>query len=163
MGSVFPFLSCEDFLPLSLTNFPAPGFWAPAPTPALSSLTRTSLFIYSSRKDSPPPLFGAQGTQPSLLCLYCFYCLLLSFSLFPRWGLVCPGGYADLAQGCLWKYHMLLSSPCGLRLPKCFGHWHVAAVREPSWFLCLMWSGDAMRGVGVWKGQSFTSSQWFFL
>jgi hypothetical protein len=36
--------------------------------------------------------------------LYCSYCLLLSFSFFPGWGSVCPGGYADLAQGCLWEY-----------------------------------------------------------
>jgi hypothetical protein len=31
--------------------------------------------------------------------------------------LVCPGGYADVAQGCLWEYHMLLSSPCVLHFP----------------------------------------------
>jgi hypothetical protein len=37
-------------------------------------------------------------------CLYCFYCLLVSFSFFPRWRSVCPGGYAALAQGCLWEY-----------------------------------------------------------
>jgi hypothetical protein len=30
-------------------------------------------------------------------CLYCSYCLLLSFSYFPRWGLVCPGSCAVLA------------------------------------------------------------------
>jgi hypothetical protein len=45
------------------------------------------------------------------------------FFFFPEWGLVCPGGYADLAQGFLWEYRMSLSSPCGLRL---------AAAREPS-------------------------------
>jgi hypothetical protein len=56
-------------------------------------------------------------------CLYCSYCLLLSFSFFPRWGSVCPGGYADLAQGCLWEYHVRLSSPCGPCLPKQSGHW----------------------------------------
>jgi hypothetical protein len=38
------------------------------------------------------------------MCLYCSYCLLLSFSFFHGWGLVHPGGYADLAQGCLWEY-----------------------------------------------------------
>jgi hypothetical protein len=61
---------------------------------------------------------------PGLLamCLFCCYCLLLRFFFlfFPGWGLVCPGGYADLAQGCLWEYCMLLSSPCGLHLPKPF-------------------------------------------
>jgi hypothetical protein len=46
------------------------------------------------------------SVQPTLfpMCLYCSYCLLLSFSYFPGWGSVCPGGYADLAQGCLWEY-----------------------------------------------------------
>jgi hypothetical protein len=38
-------------------------------------------------------------------CLYCSYCLLVSFSFFPGWRSVCPGGSADLAQGCLWEYH----------------------------------------------------------
>jgi hypothetical protein len=38
-------------------------------------------------------------------CLICSYCLLLSFSFFPRWRSVCPGGYAALAQACLWEYH----------------------------------------------------------
>jgi hypothetical protein len=37
-------------------------------------------------------------------CLYCSYCLLLNFSFFPGWRSVCPGGYAALAQGCLWEY-----------------------------------------------------------
>jgi hypothetical protein len=84
-----------------------------------------------------PPLFGAQGTLPSFAtCLFCCYCLLSSFSFFPGWGSVCPGDYADLAQGCLWEYCMLLSSPC-LRLPKPSGHWRLA-VREPSYFLHLM-------------------------
>jgi hypothetical protein len=57
---------------------------------------------------------------------------------------VCPGRYADLVQGCLWEYRR----PCGLLLPKPSGCWHLAAVQEPSWFLCLTWSGDAMCGLG---------------
>jgi hypothetical protein len=53
------------------------------------------------------------------MCLFCCNCLLFRFfSFFPGWGLVCPGGYADLAQDCLWEYCMFLSSPCGLHLPK---------------------------------------------
>jgi hypothetical protein len=145
----------------TFTSVPIPGCWACATAPGFSGRL-VYLQLHEGLPLSPIRCSGC----PTLFatCLFCCYCLLFSFfSFFPGWGLVCPGGYADLAQGCLWKYHMLLSSPCGLRLPKCFGHWHVAAVREPSWFLCLMWSGDAMRGVGVWKGQSFTSSQWFFL
>jgi hypothetical protein len=47
------------------------------------------------------------SVHPTLFptCLYCSYCLLLSFSFIPRWRLVCPVGYADLAEGCLWEYH----------------------------------------------------------
>jgi hypothetical protein len=50
----------------------------------------------------PSPLLW-HSVCPTLFatCLYCSYCLLLSFSFFPRSGSVCPGGYADVAQGCL--------------------------------------------------------------
>jgi hypothetical protein len=68
--------------------------------------------------DFPSPTFWRSG-RPALfaMCLFC-YCLLFSFfSFFPGWGSVCPGGYADLSQDCLWEYHLLLSSPCGLHLP----------------------------------------------
>jgi hypothetical protein len=68
--------------------------------------------------DFPSPTFWRSGC-PTLfaMCLFC-YCLLFSFfSFFPGWGSVCPGGYADLSQDCLWEYHLLLSSPCGLHLP----------------------------------------------
>jgi hypothetical protein len=112
-----------------------------------------------------PLLFRPQGTPPSLLCV-CFVVIAyysVLFSLFPGWGSVCPGGYADLAQGCLWEYHVPLSSPCGLSLPKLSGRCHLAAVRKPSWFLHLTWSGDAMCRLEVWRSQSFASSRWFFL
>jgi hypothetical protein len=48
--------------------------------------------------------------------------------------LVCPGGYADLAQGCLWENRVLLSSPCGPHLPRPSGHWRLAAAQEPPAF-----------------------------
>jgi hypothetical protein len=85
----------------------------------------------------PSPLLWSSG-HPNLFatCLYCSYCFLLSFSFFPGWGSVYPGGYADLAQGCLWKYRILLSSPCP-RLPKLSESRRLAA-QGPSWFLLLM-------------------------
>jgi hypothetical protein len=99
---------------------------------------------FSSRlvvRDCPSPPFGAQGAPPSLLRVFfvvvVYYSVWFFFSFFPGWGSVYPGGYADLAQGCLWEYHVPLSSPSGLRLPKWPGSWRLAA-REPSWFLCLM-------------------------
>jgi hypothetical protein len=33
-----------------------------------------------------------------------FLLLIFIFSFFPVLGLVCPGGYAALAQACLWEY-----------------------------------------------------------
>jgi hypothetical protein len=92
----------------------------------------------------------------------CCYCLLFSFSFFLGWGLVCPGGYADLAQGCLWEYRIPLSSPCGLRLTKPSGHWRLVVAQEPCCFLPSTWSGDALHRLEVWRSQSFASSQWFF-
>jgi hypothetical protein len=97
-------------------------------------------------RDFTSPTFRCSG-HPTLfaMCLFCCYCLLFRFffSFFPGWGSVCPGSYADLAQGCLWEYHVPLSSPCRPRLPKSFGCYHLAVAWEPSWFLSLVWSGDA--------------------
>jgi hypothetical protein len=114
----------------TLTSFAAPGCWACAPAPTLSG--QAWLVYLQFREGFPsPPL-----RRPTLFatCLYS-YCLLLSFSFFPVWGSVCPGGYADLAQGCLWKYHVPLSSPCGPRLPKPSGCRRLMVARVPSWFL----------------------------
>jgi hypothetical protein len=86
----------------------------------------TSLFIYSSMRDCPSLPLWLQGALPSLLRdFFCCCCLLYSFIfLFTLdWGSVCPEGYADLAQGCLWEYRVPLSSPGGLHLPKLSGSW----------------------------------------
>jgi hypothetical protein len=118
----------------TLTSFPTPGCWARAPAPALSGQAWLVYLQFWERFPSPP--LQCLG-RPTLFatCLYYSYCLLLSFSFFPGWGFVHPGGYADLAQGCLWKYHVPLSSPCR-RLPKPSGRRHLAA-QGPSWFLRL--------------------------
>jgi hypothetical protein len=43
-------------------------------------------------------------------CLFFCYCLLFNFfSFFPVWASVCPGGYTNLALGCLWEYHVPFS------------------------------------------------------
>jgi hypothetical protein len=77
--------------------------------------------------------------------------------------LVCLGGCADPAQDCLWEYCILLSSPCGPYLPTLSGCWHLAADWQPSWFLHLTWSGEAMHRLEVWRSQSFVTSEWLFL
>jgi hypothetical protein len=63
------------------------------------------LVYLPSREGFPSPNLQHSG-RPTLFpaCLICSYCLLLSFSFFPGWRWVCPGGYAALAQSCLWEY-----------------------------------------------------------
>jgi hypothetical protein len=125
---VFPPLLWHFPPTATFTSFPTPGCWACAAAPSFSNqLVRDFLFPPSALR--MPTLFAT--------CLFCCYCLLFSFSFFPRWGLVCPGGYADLAQDCLLEYHVPLNSHCGPRLPKLSGCWHLAVAWEPSCFLHL--------------------------
>jgi hypothetical protein len=133
---VFPPLLWSFPPSATLTSFPAPGCWAHAPTPALSHQAQLVYLQFWEGFPSPPLQCSGRPTLFAM-CLYCSYCLLLSFSFLPGWGSVCPGGYADLAQGCLWKYRVPLSSPCGPCLPKPSGHGRLAA-RGPSWFLHSM-------------------------
>jgi hypothetical protein len=66
-------------------------------------LRRAWLVYLQSREGFPSPNLQRSG-RPTLFpaCLNCSYCLVLSFSFFPGWRSVCPGGYAALAQACLW-------------------------------------------------------------
>jgi hypothetical protein len=132
---VFPTLLWSFPPSASLTCFPIPGCWAHAPTPAGASLARHGLFIYSSGKDFPLPSLVLSAPHP--LCNVSLLLLLLitQFLFFPQWRLVCPGTYAVLAQGCLWDYHILLSSPCPCH-PNPSGCQQLAA-QGPFWFLCL--------------------------
>jgi hypothetical protein len=50
----------------TLTSFPTSGCWAHDPAPTGASLARPGLFIYSSRKDSPP----AGDVEESKACLF---------------------------------------------------------------------------------------------
>jgi hypothetical protein len=85
-------------------------------------LQLAGMFIYSSRRDSPPPLFSAQGTPPCYPCVFIVLIAYYSVSLFfPGWGSVCPGGYADLSQvvcGCT-TYHLAHRVVC--IFPSCLG------------------------------------------
>jgi hypothetical protein len=90
----------------TLTSFPAPGCWAQAPPLLLPEcLWPTQVVYLQSREGFPSPNLQGSGC-PTLFstCLYSSYCLLLSFSFFPGWRSVCPGGYAALVQACLWEY-----------------------------------------------------------
>jgi hypothetical protein len=80
LSQAFPLLvaRCAPSLPLARLVYLQ--FWEGFPSPNLQRSVRPTLF-------------------PT--CLYCYY----SVSFFPVWRSVCPGGYAALAQGCLWEYH----------------------------------------------------------
>jgi hypothetical protein len=116
----------------TLTSFPAPGCWARTPAPARDSLARPGLFIYSSGKDSLPPLFGTRCTPPSLQCVFIVLSAYYSVSLFS------PGG-GQSVQGAMliWPrvvcgsttYHLVHLVVC--IFPSLLG------VRGPSWFLHL--------------------------
>jgi hypothetical protein len=129
---VFPPLLWSFPPTTAFTSFPAPACWACAP--AFSGQTWLVYLQFQERFPSSP-LWCSGLLALFVMCLYCSYCLLLSFSFFSGWGSVCSGGYADLAQGCLWEYHIPLSSLCGPRLPKLSGCGRLAAP-GPFWFLC---------------------------
>jgi hypothetical protein len=113
-----------------------------------------------------PPFSGAQGAPPSLLCLL-FSCLLFSFFLFVF--CFCEVG-VSLSRGLCWfipgvavrilRATYLLT--CWSACLKQVRNWCLAA-REPSWFLLVLWCGEDMRGLVVWRCQSFAASWWFFL
>jgi hypothetical protein len=66
-------------LPLSQAFLFLVAGWA---LPLSPNLARLSLFIYSSGRDSPPPLFGTQSTPPSLPCVFIVLIAYYSVSLF---------------------------------------------------------------------------------
>jgi hypothetical protein len=127
---------------------------------SLSSLP--GLFIYSPGKDSLPPIFSVQGAPPSFLCVFIVLITYYSVSLFS------PGG-GQSVQGAMLLWPRLVcgstmvpwSSP-GPCPPKPSGRGRLVAL-GPSWFLCLMWSGDILLWLEVWRGQSYASSQWLCL
>jgi hypothetical protein len=71
------------------------GMW-PRSHQSLSSQAQLVYLQFQEGVPSPPLRHSGHPTLFAT-CLYCSYCLLLSFSFFPGWGSVCPGGYADLA------------------------------------------------------------------
>jgi hypothetical protein len=101
---VFPPLLWSFPLSATLTSFPTPGCWMCARLPP-EALWPAWLVYLQSWEGFPSPSLQ-HSVCPTLfpVCLFCSYCLLLSFSFFPGWRSVCPGGYADLAQACLWEY-----------------------------------------------------------
>jgi hypothetical protein len=161
MGSGSSPLSCGVFLPPPLSQaFP---LMVAGCTPRLRrSLSGQAWLVYLQFQEGfPSPSLVLSVPHPFCYVSLLFLLLITQFLFFPRVGSVCPGGYTVLAQGCLWEYHLLLSSPC-LHLPKPSGRRRLVA-RGPSGFLHLTWSGDSLHQLEVWRGQSFASSQWHCL
>jgi hypothetical protein len=102
------------------------------PSPRLLGCPATAAFsgglIYNLHEGLPLP-HSPELRAPCPLCYVSFFFQLLVyysvcfflFFVFPGWGSVCPGGYANLVQGCLWEYHVPLCSPGGLLLPSRIG------------------------------------------
>jgi hypothetical protein len=74
------------------------------PAPARGSPARPACLFTVPGRIPFPQSSALRVPHPFPACLDCSYCLLLSFSFFPGWRSVCPGGYAALAQACLWGY-----------------------------------------------------------
>jgi hypothetical protein len=89
------------------------GAW-PAPTGA--SLACLAC-LFNSQEWFPFPIFGALCSPPCFLHVFIVIIAYYSVSLFSHGGGLYRGGYEALAQGCLWEYQVLLSSPCPC-LPK---------------------------------------------
>jgi hypothetical protein len=122
VGSGSSLLSCGVFLPLPLSQafpflvagcmppLPPDPFW---PGPA---------FLFTVWEGFPSPNLQC-SVCPTLfpVCLYCSYCLLLSFSFFPGWRLVCLWAMLLWPRVVCGSTMVPQSSP-GPRLPKPSGH-----------------------------------------
>jgi hypothetical protein len=170
-GRLIYSLSGEVSLPTSggafhtkatVTSFPHSKVagWGPPLLPSPDGL-----FIYSLCEGVHLPTLWISGCPSFFATCLCFfqpliyYSFGLFFSFFPGLGSVCPGGYADLSQGVPRAVSLLTwwsASPKQVRSL-------LLAVQEPSWFLHLMWQGDAMQGLRVWRCWSFDTFWWFFL
>jgi hypothetical protein len=126
MGGGSSPLSCGVFLPLSLSQVFPLLVAGRAPAPARTSLARPSLFIYSSGKDPPPLLFGAQGIPLSLQCVFIVLIVYYSVSLFS------PGG-GQSVQGAMLIW---LRVVCGSTM------YHLAY---------LVYIFPSLLGVGNWQ------------
>jgi hypothetical protein len=79
---VFPPLLWSFPPTTAFTSFLTPGCWACTLLPP----ARPGLFIYSSGKDSPPPIFRALGASPSLPLAFIVLIAYYSVSLFSPCG-----------------------------------------------------------------------------
>jgi hypothetical protein len=156
---VFPPLLWSFPPSTTLTNFPASSWWVPAPTPTSS---RQARLIYLQFWEGFPSQPLWRSGRPTLFatCLYCSYCLLLSFSFFPRWSRSVHETMLIWSRVVCGSTVVLRSSLCGLCLPKpsCMGVW-----QQPGGALLfspfnVKWRCSVQAG-GV-EGSKFCFSRW---
>jgi hypothetical protein len=165
LATMFVYSSCGKwvFPPLlwsfppsaTLTSFPAPGCWARTWLPP--EPLWPAWLVYLQSLEGFPSLNLQSSVHPTLfpVCLNCSYCLLVSFSFFPRWRSVCPGGYAALAQACLWEYHGTVKLAWSISSQ---GVW-ARATCGPGALLVSPIGRDSLCQLEIWRGQSYASSQ----
>jgi hypothetical protein len=113
VGGGSSLLACAVFLPLPLSQ----AFLLLVAGRARGSpACRACLFTVLWRIPLPQSL-ALRALHPLSGVSLLFFLLICQFLFFPGWRSVCPGGYAALAQACLWEYHgtAKLTGPC---LPK---------------------------------------------
>jgi hypothetical protein len=105
VGSGSSFLSCGVFLSLPLSQaflLLVVGCTLPLPP---EPLWPARLVYLQSREGFPSPNLWLRAPHPLSHVSLLFLLLITQFLfLFPWWRSVCPGGYAALAQACLWEY-----------------------------------------------------------
>jgi hypothetical protein len=151
------FSSHHHFYKLSCSKVAGGG----ATTPAFSGQ-----LVYLQFSEGLPLLPSSVLREPcplwymSFVVVFCYSVCFLS--LFPL-----GGGQSVQGAMLIWPRVVCGSTMCSLPYLVVCIFWArrkwLLVVWEPSWFLHLPWSGDAMHGLGLWKSQSFASSWWFFL
>jgi hypothetical protein len=152
MGSGSSLLSCGAFLPLPLLQVFL-LLVAEHVLPLLLACLFTVLWGVA-----PSPVFSAQGAQPSLLCVFLLLLLIIQFffSFFPGGAMLIWPRVVCGRTACRLAHLVVCIFPSSLGTSIWWQH------RSP-WFLRSTWSGNAMHRLGMWRSQSFASSQWFCL
>jgi hypothetical protein len=110
-------LTLATVISLPLSKHPGGGCATP---------TFSSQLVYLQFCEAVPLPHSLELRAPCPLCYVSFFFFFFTcffiiqfvfFSFFPGWGSDCLGGYVDLAHGCLWEYHVTLSSTDDLLLP----------------------------------------------
>jgi hypothetical protein len=130
--------------------------------------TFSSRLVYLQFVQMPAPP-SPELRAPCPVCYLSFSILCLLFSFFLFLFLLC-GAEVSLTRGLCWfMLGVAVGIPCATYLLTCWSvspkqvrRWHLVAW-EPSWFLHIMWYGEALCRLGVRECWNFASSWWFFL